>query len=369
MDLRGQGGLSFGGIGWLGSHVAEGSRQQCRAKGRSSMTIFSRGIAAGAALLACGWATVAMAQSGPEYFNGKTVNYIIATEPGGGYDTYGRLVCEFMQKHLPGSTFVVRNMPGAGNLLGANYIAASTPDGLTIGSFNTGLVYSQLSGNEGVRFDLTKMSWIGKAASDPRVVVVAADANIKDFKELQSLDKKLKFSTSGAGSASEVNTTILVSALKLPIDIISGYSGNDDQLAIMRGEVQGVISSRSSFEPFVKEGHGKFLAQIGGSDTDVPQLATLVDNAEAQKAIALVESQSDISRLTVGPEGIPDDILKTLRDAYSAAISDPEFVAKADKLGLPLDPAIGDEVADLVKKALDQSPEMVGFLKQALKKD
>ncbi|WP_454857591.1 Bug family tripartite tricarboxylate transporter substrate binding protein [Rhizobium binxianense] len=333
------------------------------------MDIFSKGMAAGAALLACGWATTAMAQSGPDYFNGKTINYIIATEPGGGYDTYGRLVCEFMQKHLPGSTFVVRNMPGAGNLLGANYIAASKPNGLTIGSFNTGLVYSQLSGNAGVKFDLTKMSWIGKAASEPRVIVVSADTDIKTFKELHDLDRKLKFSASGIGSASEVDTTMLVSALKLPIDVISGYSGNDDQLAIMRGEVQGVLSSRSSFEPFVRDGHGRFLAQIGGSDTDVPQLATLVDGEEAQKAIALVESQSEISRLTVGPEGIPDDILATLRDAYSAATSDPEFIAKAEKLGLPLDPLVGDKVADLVKKALDQSPEMVSFLKQALKKD
>lgn len=333
------------------------------------MGILSKGMAAGAALLIGSLACAAMAQSGPDYFKGKTVNYIIATEPGGGYDTYGRLVCEFMQKHLPGSTFVVRNMPGAGNLLGANYIAASKPDGLTFGSFNTGLVYSQLTGNEGVKFDLTKMSWIGKAASDPRVVVVSADTNIKTFKELQDLKARLKFSASGVGSASEVNTTMLVSALKLPIDVISGYSGNDDQLAIMRGEVQGVISSRSSFEPFVKEGKGRFLAQIGGSDTDVPQLSTLVDNEAAKKAIALVESQGDISRLTVGPAGIPDDILKTLRDAYAEATTDPEFVEKAQKLGLPLDPLVGDKVAAAVKDALDQSPEMVAFLKQALKKD
>ena len=81
-----------------------------------------------------------------DFFNGKTVNYIVATDPGGGYDTNGRLVAEFMQKHLPGSTFVVQNMPGAGHLIGANYIYASEPDGLTIGTFNTGLIYSQLVG-------------------------------------------------------------------------------------------------------------------------------------------------------------------------------------------------------------------------------
>ena len=78
-------------------------------------------------------------QEGAAFFDGKTVTYIVATAPGGGYDTNGRLVAEYMQKHLPGSTFIVQNMPGAGHLIGTNYIYASEPDGLTIGTFNTGL--------------------------------------------------------------------------------------------------------------------------------------------------------------------------------------------------------------------------------------
>src|SRR4051794_9771265 len=116
---------------------------------------------------------VALAEGPADYFKGKTVSYVVATAPGGGYDTYGRLVAEFMQKHLPGSTFVVRNVPGAGTVIGTNMIFAAKPDGLTIGTFNTGLIYSQMVQNEGVRFDLTKMSWIGKAASDGRAILVS----------------------------------------------------------------------------------------------------------------------------------------------------------------------------------------------------
>ena len=89
-------------------------------------------------------ASSACAQTGADFYKGKTVTYIAATSPGGGYDLYGRLVAEFMQKHLPGSTFVVKNVPGAGHIVGANTIYASKPDGLTIGIFNTGLIYNQL---------------------------------------------------------------------------------------------------------------------------------------------------------------------------------------------------------------------------------
>jgi tripartite-type tricarboxylate transporter receptor subunit TctC len=135
-----------------------------------------------------------------------------------------------------------------------------------------------------------------------------------------------------------------------------------------RGEVQGIIGSRSTFQQFVDEGHGKFLAQIGGSQTDVPQLSTLVDSEEGQKAITLVASQSNISRLTAGPAGIPEDRLAALREAYRAATSDPEFLKKAESLGLPVDPLVGDDVGAAVTKALDQTPEIVAFLKDALKK-
>src|ERR1700754_1175642 len=119
-------------------------------------------------LIASSIATPALAEGGADYFKGKTVTYIVSTAPGGGYDLYGRLVAEYMQRYLPGSTFVVRNLPGAGHLVGTNTIFASRADGLTIGTFNTGLIYNQLVGLDGVKFDLTKMSWIGKAASDPR---------------------------------------------------------------------------------------------------------------------------------------------------------------------------------------------------------
>jgi len=150
-----------------------------------------------------------------DFYRGKTIQVICGFAPGGGYDLYGRLVAEFMQKYLPGSTFVVKNVPGAGHLVGTNTIYASKPDGLTIGTFNTGLIYNQLIGLDGVKFDLNKMSWIGKASSDPRMFTVHPDVPIKSFKELQDWKgEPLTFSTAGVGSAAYVETAMLAKALK-----------------------------------------------------------------------------------------------------------------------------------------------------------
>src|SRR5688572_27237413 len=318
-----------------------------------------------AAVLAAG---AAQAQTGADFYKGKTVTYIVSTAPGGGYDLYGRLIAEYMQKYLPGSTFVVKNVPGAGHMIGANTIYSSRPDGLTIGTFNTGLIYNQLIKTEGVKFDLTKMSWIGKAASEPRVFVIGAQSPIKSFEDLRNQKEPVNFATSGIGSSNYVEINSLTNILKLPIKVLTGYNGNDDQLAMRRGETTGGMGSRSSFEQFIKNGYGRFIAQIGGKDKDVPQLKDLIKEPNGLSLAALIQSQGDIARLTAGPPDIPADRLAALREAYKKALEDKDLQAKAEKLDRPIDPAYGDEVLRMVKEALNQKPEVVAVLKAALEK-
>ena len=75
-----------------------------------------------------------------------------------------------------------------------------------------------------------------------------------------------------------------------------------------------------------------------------------------------------MSRLTAGPPDIPHDRLAALRTAFRMAMEDKELLAKTDKLGLPIDPAYGDDVQQMVRHALNQSPETIALLADALKK-
>ena len=330
------------------------------------MKIISGYLGAAAVAAVFTAASPAIAQTGADFYKGQTVTYIVATGVGGGYDLYGRLVAEFMQKHLPGSTFVVKNLPGAGHLVGTNTLYASKPDGLTVGTFNTGLIYNQLIGLDGVKFDLTKMSWIGKATSESRVFAIAAQSPIKTFQDLRDSKQPVNFATAGIGSAAYVETVMLTNLLKLPIKIQTGYSGSDDQLAMRRGEIIGTISSRSIVEQFKQNGFGRFIAQIGGKDKDVPQLRAMVKDKEALTLISLMEAQGNIQRLTAGPPGIPPDRVNALRTAFKKAMEDPELQQKVTKMGRELDPAYGDEVLTMIQGALKQPPETISMLKQAL---
>ena len=64
------------------------------------------------------------------------------------------MLTKYMEEELPGSTIVVRNVPGAGHILGCNEIYASEPDRLTIGTFNRALPLSQIAGLEGIEYSV-----------------------------------------------------------------------------------------------------------------------------------------------------------------------------------------------------------------------
>ena len=70
--------------------------------------------------------------------------------------------------------------------------------------------------------------------------------------------------------------------------------------------------------------------------------------------------------MTAAPPGTPPERLAELRAAYKQALEDPELHAEAERLGLPIKPAFGDDVGDLVAGALNQTPESVAMIRKAI---
>jgi tripartite-type tricarboxylate transporter receptor subunit TctC len=302
------------------------------------------------------------------YFRGKTITYIVSTGPGGGYDTYGRLIARHLQKYLPGSRVVVRNVPGAGHIVGANTIYAAKPDGLTIGMFNTGLIYDQLLKRDGVMFDLNKFSWIGKAADDTRVLMLSRTAGFRNVDDFIKAKGPIKFAAAGVGSAAYNDTRILADALHLNVQIVPGFTGNEGEMSMLRKEVVAEVGTAESMADFVKQGHGFFALAISGDQSalpGVPRAAQYVKDERGKRLLALVNTLSDIGRLTAGPPGIPANVLNEERQAYDAVMKDPQFLAEAKKLNLDIHPAAGSQVEAAIRGALNQPPETVAALKAA----
>jgi tripartite-type tricarboxylate transporter receptor subunit TctC len=302
------------------------------------------------------------------YFSGKTITYIVATSPGGGYDTYGRLIARYMQKYLPGSRIIVKNVPGAGNIIGANEIYAARADGLTIGMFNTGLIYDQLIARKGVMFDLTKFSWIGKAAYETRGVLLGRNSGLKSFDDMVKSRTPVKFATSGIGAASYFDTRILADALGLNIQLVNNFTGNEGEMSMLRGEIAGQVGTVDSFDQFVKNGNGYIALALSGSGKElpgVPRVDRYIKDDKGKRLIALLQGLSEMGRLTAGPPNITPDALAAERAAFVQAMKDREFLSEAKKLQLPIDSLPGDMVATKMQTILNQPPDTVALLKRA----
>src|ERR1700722_7627012 len=328
----------------------------------------SRNLIVGIALLWLGVSRVEAAESAADFYKGKTISYIVATSPGGGYDSYGRLVARYMNKYLPGSKIIIRNMPGAGHVIGANTIYASRPDGLTIGTFNTGLIYLQLLQESGVRFDLAKMSWIGKAASDTRVLVLSKTSGVKSVQELFDRSRPpLKLFAAGVGSAGYIDTRLAIAAIHLNVQLIPGYNGSEGTMSMLRGETQGTIGSESSYSQFVGDGNGFYALEAGGGGGKIPQADQFAKDDNAKRLLKMIAAESDVARLTAGPPGIPADRLELLRTVYMKALADPQLLADAKKMDAPIAPANGEHVQQVISTALQQTPQNLQLLTQAVK--
>jgi tripartite-type tricarboxylate transporter receptor subunit TctC len=251
-----------------------------------------------------------------------------------------------------------------------NTIYRATPDGLTFGIFNTGLIYSQMLKMEGVRFDLAKMSWIGKMADEGRTLVLSTKSGLNSIEDLISAKEPIFLASSGIGAASDIEMRLLQKMLGLNVRLITNIVGGETQLSMLRGEVAGVLEAASSQAEFVKQGNAKYVLSITGAQSvlpGVPTARTFVTNEEYLRLITLVENIAQLGRPTAGPPGIPAGRLEVLRDAFMKAVSDPELLAQARRLNIPLLPARGDEAARLLPAILAQPPNVIALLSDAAK--
>jgi tripartite-type tricarboxylate transporter receptor subunit TctC len=294
-----------------------------------------------------------------KWYRDKTINLIVPHGAGGGFDTYARLIAPYFRKHIPGSNVMVQNVTGAGGLRGRNQVYAARPDGLTLGFTTTpGMFFSQWSGLEGVRFDLGKMTWIGRVVAETNVLLVSAKSPFKSFADLKKADRPIRLGFSGIGSDDYYTTAIFARYFGYKIDPITGYAGSREaNLGAVKGEIDGVQVQVSSVLQLIKSGDLIPVLSLGMKrDSELPNVPTALEVAEKPEAkeIALVFTnvfQTD--RAFFAPPGMPAARVSFLRRAFDRMMQDPELLDASKKSKRPIDALRGEElekmVADILK--------------------
>lgn len=334
-------------------------------------------------LLTLLWSPWANAQP---YYQGKTLRVIVGYLAGDSHDQYARATVRYMAKYIPGNPdSIVQNMPGAGAMIAANHIYNLTkPDGLTLGTISGGLYFSQLTGQKEVKFDWPKFTWIGSPDHNGHVLFMRADTPYKALEDIRNAQEPPRCSATGVGSSSYDIPRLLEDTLGLKFRVISGYPGGGEQdLATERGEVHcraistDAYFSREPFLTWLKKGFVRILIQTSRErDPRIPDVPTIYELMEKYKtpqakrrfATAYLGVGAIGQRPIVATPGVPADRVKILRDAYSRALSDPDFLDEAKKRSWDIKPVSGEQLEVIAKEVVDQPPDVIEWLKKLLGK-
>lgn len=310
-------------------------------------------------------AALAAAPAWAQHYAGKTVTIIVGYKTGGGYDATARLLARHLTKHIPGKpTVIVQNMPGANSIIAANHVYnVAKPDGLAIATFNRNLPIAQLTGVPGVKFDMTKFAWVGSAASESTILAIRADLPYKSFEDLRKADREIVIGATGPGANTYDFPLLLRELLGVKLKIVTGYpSSADIMLAVERKEVDGRAGSYSSILRFIERGLVRPLVRARAVEPGIENLPvdeSLAPNPRAKAIMALRSAPEVVGRPYVMHPDTPAEHVKTMRQAFAAAIKDPELVAEGKKAKMELEFVDGDEAVKVMKEVLSQPKDIV----------
>jgi tripartite-type tricarboxylate transporter receptor subunit TctC len=323
--------------------------------------------------------------SADDFYNGKTIRFVVGFAAGGGYDTYARIVGRHIGKHIPGNpTIVVENKTGAGSLIVANETYNSAkPDGLFVGIWNSAYVLRQALGDKAVRFDGRKLGWIGAPTKGTPFCSIMAHTGLKSFKDVIAANRELKMGSTGPGSTYDDLPQILNRTHGTKFKVISGYEGTSTILVAMRRkEVDGGCwtweSARTTARPMLDAtGDDKLIPYLIHSREPDPEVKNLPlipevikgeDNLSAYRTwVGTYEFQRPFSV----PPGTPKERLQLLRKGFADTMKDPEFIAEAEKSKLEVTYVSAEEIDKHVNTVLSVTPkakELLSFLMVTPKK-
>src|SRR3954471_15438900 len=310
-----------------------------------------------------------------DFYRGKQLSLVIGTSAGNDYDFRGRLIARHMGRHIPGEPIIApQNMPGAGGIKAANYMAAIAPkDGTTVHMIMTNMMATQAMHLPGIEFDTRQFRWIGNTTSTPNVINSWHTSGITKIE-----DVKTKELVVGApkGTAGVIYPTLLNKLAGMKFKIVTGYpGGNEVNIAMERGEVLGRGSNswaswKSTKPQWITEKKILILAQVGLQRdpelSDVPLLIELASNDPDRKLMTFVSAETAISRALVTTPGVPPERVEALRRAFDATMKDPQFMAEADKAKMDISPMTGEDSQVIADSIVNTPPDVIAYAQEIL---
>ena len=312
----------------------------------------SRLLAELTAALACAMSVApAAAQSYPD----RPIRIVVPFSPGGGTDTFARIVGQKLQERL-GQPVVVENRPGAAGNIGAEAVARAAPDGYTLLLAQDSLaIVPWLS--KGLGFDPMKdFAPIGVGVFMPMILVAANSLPVTSLQGLIDYARanpgKLAYGTPGSGTAHHLNFELLLTRIGARMVHVP-YKGAAPMTAdLVSGNLQVAFAALSSAMSLVNAGKLRVLAVADDERVaqakDVPAIGEILKGYTAHVWFGLM-----------APVRTPEPIVTRLATELRAAVNLPDVKERLTDLGYQVKPTTPGQMTALMTSEYEKWGQVI----------
>jgi tripartite-type tricarboxylate transporter receptor subunit TctC len=310
------------------------------------------------------------ADAAAEFFEGETVALVVPFSPGGGYDSYARMIAPYLAEELDANV-IVENRDGAGGLLAINELTTDTSDGLRIALMNAvGVAGATVAGADGAAFGLDDLAYLGRVGSESHMWAAGAPSPFESVEDVLEAGS-FRFGSTGPGAADFVLPNLLISIFDLEgSEIITGFEGSsENELAATRGDTDGMTGDYDSRIGAVEDGDHRPLLIVGPERMDqTPDTPTIYELELDEEQLGIVDAtvaMIEMGRPLVTSPNISAENLAFLRAAFDRMMENDDLAEESETQGRPLNYLSGDEMDDLVQDILQAPPAFQETLEAA----
>ena len=278
----------------------------------------------------------------------KPIRMIVALAPGAGADALARfLAADPLRRELQ-TEVIVENKPGAGGILGGEYVAKSKPDGYTIALFHASVVSTEPAINPNVAYDpIRDFTPVATLVTNPLAVVVSAASKWNTLEQLLADAKQGKVSCGiiGVGSHTHFNLELLKIGSGANLNRVP-YAGGTGPIItdLLGGHIDCTSLVWPAVEGLVKSGKFRALA-VTSPLKHFPQVPTFASKGYPQASL-------DVFFAIFGPANLPPDVMSKLAPAFERVMKNPEVQAKLEQMGFSVQYEGPQQLAEHLKREI-----------------